>query len=100
MKLTVSSKIATKLANKSPPVSIGEVIECFATRDRPFLIDDRENNRTDPPTLWFISDTSMGRLLKVVFIRTDDGEIILKTAYDPNDKERWVYQTLARGTDE
>jgi len=98
MKLTASPKIVTKLANKSPPGSIGEVIECFASRDRSFLSEDRENNRTDPRTLWFISDTFMGRLLKVVFIRTNEGEIILKTAYDPNAEERWVYHTHSRGT--
>ena len=96
MNLKVSPRIATKLANKMPPVSMGEVIECFATRDRSFLIDDRENNRTDPPTLWFISDTFMGRLLKVVFVQGHDGAIILKTAYNPNAEERWVYQNHAR----
>jgi len=96
MKLTVSPKIASKLASKAHPVSIGEVIECFATRDRTFLIDDRENNRTDPPTLWFISDTFMGRLLKVVFIMTKDGEVILKTAYNPSAEERWIYRTHSR----
>lgn len=96
MKLKVSPRIATKLANKTPPVSVGEVIECFSTRDRSFLIDDREKNRTDPPTLWFISDTFMGRLLKVVFVQGQDGSIILKTAYNPNAEERWVYQNHAR----
>lgn len=71
-------------------------LECFATRDRSFLVDDREEHHTDPPTLWFISDTFMGRLLKVVFVQTQDGAVILKTAYDPNAEERWVYQTHAR----
>lgn len=96
MRLIASPRIATKLANKIPPVSIGEVIECFATCDRSFLVDDRENNKTDPPTLWFISDTFMGRMLKVVFVHAPDGSVILKTAYDPNAEERWVYQTHAR----
>ena len=96
MKLIASRRIVTKLASKSPPVSIGEVIECFATRDRSFLVDDRENNRTNPSTLWFISDTFMGRLLKVVFVQDPDGATILKTAYDPNADERWVYQIHAR----
>lgn len=72
------------------------MIECFATRDREFLVDDRENNRTDPPTLWFISDIFMGRLLKVVFVQSPDGSVILMTAYDPNAEERWVYQIHAR----
>jgi hypothetical protein len=96
MNLRASPRIVTKLANKTPPVSLGEVIECFATREKSFLIDDREQNRTDPPTLWFIADTFVGRLLKVVFVQDPDGAIILKTAYDPNAEERWVYRTHAR----
>ena len=38
----------------------------------------------------------MGRLLKVVFVQDPDGAVILKTAYDPNAEERWVYQIHAR----
>lgn len=71
-----------------------EIYECFATRDRKFLIDDREKNRTDPPTMWFISDTFMGRFLKVVFIRTTD-KVVIKTAYDPNQTEIGIYLAKA-----
>jgi hypothetical protein len=96
MKLVVSPKIQTKLANKKPPVTVGEILECFATRERSFLTDTRENNQTMPPTLWFISDTFMGRWLKVVFIQAPDGAIIIKTAYDPNATERWLYSTHSK----
>ena len=96
MQITASLKIRTKLANKNPPVNIGEVRECFATRDREFLIDDRENNRTIPPTMWFISDTFMGRKLKIAFIQDTDGTLHIKTAYDPNAQECWIYTTHAR----
>ena len=33
---------------------------------------------------------------KVVFAQSPDGAVILKTAYDPNAEERWVYQIHAR----
>ena len=30
------------------------------------------------------------------FVQSKDGAVILKTAYDPNAEERWVYQIHAR----
>jgi hypothetical protein len=90
--LIISQKIRIKLANKVPAVSQTEIEQCFATRDRSFLEDTRENNRTLPPTQWFISDTFMGRLLKIVFIQYSDNSIIIKTAYDPDENEKRVYQ--------
>ena len=91
MKMVMSPKVRAKLANKSPPVSRVEVEQCFASRDRGFLEDDREQNRTVPPTWWFISDTFMGRLLKVVFILLEDGTIVIKSAYEPNEEEIRIY---------
>ncbi len=99
MKISASPRIRTKLANKQPPVNIGEVRECFATRDREFLTDDRENNRTTPPTLWFIADTFMGRKLKIAFIQDANGTLHIKTAYDPNAQECWIYATYAKEVD-
>ncbi len=95
MKLLISQKIIEKLANKKPPVSRHEIDECFATRDGPELIDDREHNRTIPPTRWFISDTYVGRLLKVVYVVLDDGRIAIKTAYEPNEEELRIYRACA-----
>lgn len=91
MAILISPKILAKLANKPHPVSRNDIEECFATRDRSFLEDTRENNQTTPPTWWFISDTYMGRLLKVVFVQLDDGSVAIKTAYEPNPNEKSVY---------
>ena len=60
------------------------------------LEDTRENNKTQPPTRWFIAETDHGRLLKVVFVRRDDGYIYLKTAYEPNEVEVNIYEKYAR----
>lgn len=95
MKMITSSGVLTKLANKLPPVSMAEIRECFGTRTHEFLIDNRVKNRTLPPTMWFISDTFMGRQLKVVFIQDTDGTIYIKTAYEPNAEERWIYSRYA-----
>jgi hypothetical protein len=95
MGLIISDKVRTKLANKAPPVSIEEIRECFSTRESGFLEDEREQNRTIPPTWWFISDTFMGRRLKIVFVFLDDGNIVIKTAYDPNSEEVRIYQKYA-----
>ncbi len=92
MALIISQKVRIKLANKSPAVDQSEIEQCFATRDSSFLEDSRENNITVPPTLWFISDTFMGRLLKIVFIQTSDGSIVIKTAYEPDQNEKRIYQ--------
>jgi hypothetical protein len=91
MSLLISPRVREKLANKTPPVSREEICECFATRDGALLVDDRETNKTTPPTQWFISDTYAGRLLKVVFVMLEDGQIAIKTAYDPNEQEKRIY---------
>lgn len=49
-----------------------------------------------PPTQWFIAETNQGRLLKIVFIEFDSGEICIKTAYEPNKKEQEIYQCLSQ----
>lgn len=94
MVFLISPKIRTKLANKKPPVSEQEIKECFATRDRIYLEETRENNRTIPPTWWFISDTFMGRELKICFVKRETG-IAIKTAYNPNQDEVRVYRKYA-----
>lgn len=96
MQMITSQSVLAKLANKLPPVSMPEVRQCFSTRKHEFLIDNRAKNRTIPPTLWFISDTFMGRQLKVVFIMDTDDTIYIKTAYEPNAIERQIYSRHAR----
>jgi uncharacterized DUF497 family protein len=90
--IIISPKVRNKLATeKKPPVSFEEIEQCFADRDRSFLYDTRDKNRSIPPTQWFISSTDMGRVLKVVFIELENGNIIIRTAYEPNNKEKEIY---------
>lgn len=94
MALLISPDVRLKLARKSPPVQRSEIIQCFANRQSSFLEDIREDHKTDPPTLWFISETDFGRNLKVVFI--DDGnDITIKTVYDPSQREMQIYQRVS-----
>lgn len=68
-----------------------EVEQCFENRCGNFLYDNRENNKTDPPTEWFVAETNSGRRLKIVFV-PKDGKIFLKTAYDANPEEVRIYE--------
>ncbi len=95
MKLKVSPKIRSKLAKKEPPVSLEEIHQCFADRDRSFLEDIRDTHRTIPPTQWLIASTDMGRLLKVVFVELENGDIAIKTAFEPNDEEKYIYRKFS-----
>lgn len=91
MGMLTSPKVKNKLAKKQPPVSVEEVEQCLADRDRSFLIDQREQNLTIPPTQWFIASTDMGRQLKIVFVELENGDIAIKTAYGPNSTKRYIY---------
>lgn len=56
-------------------------------------IDDREKNKTYPPTYWFLSETFDGRLLKIgLKIDTKSGVSYLRTAYDPSEDEVIFYE--------
>lgn len=94
MALVISDKVRHKLATRHG-VSEEEILECFSNRARGYLIDDREDHQTDPPTHWFIAETDRGRLLKVVFVQCSD-KLVIKTAYAPNDKEVWLYNKCAK----
>ena len=90
MPLVISANILAKLAAKVPPVSVEEIEQCFATRDGIYLIDQREEHASDPPTRWFLAPTYFGRILKIVFIPRGK-DIVIRTAYDPNAQERQIY---------
>lgn len=90
MPLVMSPHVQNKLANKVPPVSRDEILQCFANRAGRFLADLRAEHLSNPPTQWFIAETDYGRKLKVVFI-SESGNIIIKTAYDPNADELRIY---------
>ncbi len=94
MALLISAKTTAKLAQKHN-VAREDIEQCFATRSKGFLRDIREDHRTDPPTLWFISETYNGRKLKVVFIMVEDG-FAIKTAFEPSGEDMFVYNKHAK----
>lgn len=71
-----SLRIDNKLDAKHG-VSLDEIDQCFENKCGFFLVDDREDHKTDPATLWFVAETNKGRLLKVIFIYKD-GKYYLK----------------------
>ena len=89
MAIILSPKILDKLSSKHG-VCEEEVAQCFANRTGKFLLDTREEHETDPPTLWFISETDFARKLKIVFI-CRDGNNYIRTAYPPDEKEICIY---------
>jgi len=94
MVLLISTRIKEKLLGKTPPVREEELVQCFSNRSGKFLIDTREDHKTDPATLWFIAETNAGRQLKVVFVPTEEG-IRIKSAYDPELAALHIYEKTA-----
>jgi uncharacterized DUF497 family protein len=94
--LTISSRVRQKLADKHG-VDKDDILDCFANRENVFLTDVREENQTNPPTKWFISQCNNGRYLKVVFMQDDiTGDVAIKTAYEPNPEELRIYGKFAK----
>lgn len=91
--LKVSTLVQQKLRDKHG-VTLEQIKECFANREKGFLIDCREEHKTDPQTLWFISETDYGVKIKVVFMCIDN-DIVIKTAYRPNNTELRIYENNA-----
>ncbi len=87
--LLISDAVLEKLTDKHQ-VDRRDVVQCFENMDGPLLIDDREDHRSDPPTLWFISKTNKDRLLKIAYIQRGSS-IHLRTCYEPNDAEIRIY---------
>ncbi|WP_231970553.1 ADP-ribosyl-(dinitrogen reductase) hydrolase [Polynucleobacter necessarius] len=71
-----------------------DVEQCFINRTRSYLLDNRLDHQTEPPTEWFIAENDRGILIKVVFI-FDDGLIYLKSAFPPNSTEIRIYNTIS-----
>jgi len=93
VRLIINSQIRNKLLEKHK-VTEKEVRECFLNRERIALKDEREEHETDPPTLWMISRTNHLRYLKLVSI-IKERNVILKTAYEPNQREIQIYLSKA-----
>lgn len=94
LNLIMSEAVNQKLLKKHD-VRRFEVEECFLNRAKGLLEDTREQHKTHPPTLWFIAETDVGRLLKIVFIELPHGVYEIKTAYEPNQLEVNIYETYA-----
>jgi len=91
--LVMSQHVRSKLANKNPPVTREEILQCFANLNGNILYDTRSQHVTDPLTRWFIAETDYGRKLKIAYI-PKNGDIIIKTAYDPDQEELRIYAKL------
>ncbi|RDS84036.1 ADP-ribosyl-(dinitrogen reductase) hydrolase [Dyella psychrodurans] len=91
MDIRISAKTKEKLATKHGGVTGKEIRECFENREGPDLFDTRAEHLTDPRTRWFIAPTNHCRLLKIVFVPTNEG-VEIKTAYEPNEEEIRIYR--------
>jgi len=92
MALIISEAVEDKLLKKHG-VSRADILECVRNRKGRFLLDDREEHATDPPTQWFVSTTDACRALKIVFMFYEkSGDIVIKTAYGPNATELEIYK--------
>lgn len=93
MKIVISSGVLEKLQEKHH-VDKREIQQCFENRVKGYLKDTREEHLTDPPTMWFIAETNAGLLLKIAFVPVK-GDVIIKTAYEPNKNELSIYSKYA-----
>lgn len=91
--LVISPETLKKLEEKHG-VNRREIEQCFENRTGTYLGDDREEHKTNPPTLWFVAPTNCDRLLKVIFV-FEDGNIFIKSAYEPSDKVVEIYKRFS-----
>ena len=94
MKLVVYPEIAQKLREKHR-VSVTEVEQAFLNRTLPMAREVRPEHLGKDPRYWFISETDLGRRLKVVFVNdaAEPAPVII-TAYEPNEMEEEEYAEL------
>ena len=92
--IMISAAVRAKLETKHK-VTEKEICQCLENRAGKFLIDDREDHRTDPATHWFIAETNCQRRLKIVFI-FKTGKLHIRTAYEPNAMEISIYEKKSR----
>lgn len=97
--LVISRAVLLKIRDKHG-LSRSDVEECFSNIEKGFLIDDREQHKTNPQTQWFIAENNTGKKIKIVFIFTTDEEgsakVILKSAYVANSTEMAIYESNAQ----
>ncbi len=92
MAIIISPGVRKKLAEKDPPITGEEIVECFQNRTKRALIDNRQQHRTRPPTRWFIAETDFRRRLKIVFITYSTGDHVIKSAFEPYEYEELIYE--------
>lgn len=90
--MEISAAVRAKLSRRHH-VTEDEILECFSNREtNKFLIDNREDHKTNPLTHWFISETNSGRQLKVVYIYyKGESRLVIKTCYSPNAVEIHIW---------
>lgn len=96
MPLVISPAVRDKLRLKHG-ISPEEVEQAFDNRVGGVLRDTREMHQTDPPTLWFVSRTNRQRVLKVAYVQKGR-DVYVKTAYEPKDGSRELYERLTKTT--
>jgi len=96
MNIVINKGIEEKLREKHQ-VSLKEVEECLQNITGNLLTDNRDKHKTNPPTLWFIAETNQRRELKVCFMKIGS-EIHIKTAFEPNEEEKRIYQIHGKTT--
>lgn len=92
--IIISEDIMEKLRAKHC-VSVREIEQSFENLYGQLLTDSREEHKTNPPTLWFVAPTNLGRVLKVVFMNKD-GKIHIKSAYTPSQAVIDLYEKHAK----
>lgn len=90
--IRIDSSIESKLKTKHN-VNCSEVRECFANVSKGYLEDTREDYQKEPKTYWFVEQTDHGRWLFIAFLFVD-GEVIVKTAFDADEKRKKLYMKL------
>ena len=93
MAIKISPSVREKLTNKHR-VNEEEIGQCFANRTHGYCVDLRAEHLTNPITRWFISETDVGRKLKVAFVPIQ-GDVHIRTAYPPNEEEISLYNDTA-----
>ena len=95
MNLIIPPKVLRKLTTRHL-VTRDEIEQCFLNHNGPYLVDDREEHATNPPTHWFVGETDTRRQLKVVFV-PEHGNLYLRTAFAPTQGQaRAYFDAIAR----
>ncbi len=76
-------------------VTVLEIEEALYNATGPYLVDDRPKNLTAPLTRWTLSETTNGRLLKLVFKPYFEDRLIhIKSAYAPDSDEIKFFNSI------